>query len=60
VAEALVIDASLIVNHYRDSPDALSFLEPLLARGAAVLHPVVTLNDKHFKPIRGLSVVRPY
>jgi predicted nucleic acid-binding protein len=22
--------------------------------------PLVTLNDKHFKPIRGLSVVRPY
>ena len=22
--------------------------------------PLVTLNDKHFKPIRGLSVLRPY
>jgi predicted nucleic acid-binding protein len=22
--------------------------------------PVVTLNDKHFSPIRGLAVIRPY
>jgi predicted nucleic acid-binding protein len=22
--------------------------------------PLVTLNDRHFKPIRGLSVIRPY
>jgi predicted nucleic acid-binding protein len=50
---ALMIDLRL--SHKVDWPDCLI--------GATCLRlelPVVTLNDKDFRPIRGLQVIRPY
>jgi predicted nucleic acid-binding protein len=39
----------------------LGWPDCLIAAAALRLDlPLVTLNDKHFKPIRGLRVVRPY
>jgi predicted nucleic acid-binding protein len=129
VAEALVVDATVLIDHLRGHADATGYLSPLLARKAVALHPavhaevlcgardarhlralditlgsvrtirargddfvraldlvrshrlpsgigwadcliaatalrlrlpVVTLNDKHFKAVRGLRVIRPY
>jgi predicted nucleic acid-binding protein len=52
---ALAIMRRLFLAHSVSWPDgfiAATALRPGL--------PVVTLNDKHFRPIRGLRVVRPY
>jgi hypothetical protein len=41
VADALLIDASVIIDHLRGEANATGFLVPLLARGIARLHPAV-------------------
>jgi tRNA(fMet)-specific endonuclease VapC len=129
VADTLLLDSSITIDHLRGHPDATAFLAPLFLRGRVSLHPVVlaellsgardlahmrsidaslrsipvirvrpndfdtamnllrsfrlstrigwpdcliaatalrldvpfvTLNDKHFRPIRRLKLIRPY
>ena len=129
MADALLIDSTVLIDEQRGEARARAFLEPLLTRGAALIHPVsaaealagvndrrelaaldelvarfklahtrhtdftaaiayvrlfalshrvgwpdcliaatalrlrlpvVTVNDRHFRVLRGLSVIRPY
>ncbi len=129
MAEALLIDSTVLIDEHRGDARARTYLEPLLVGGAGLIHPVsagevlggakdrtelaaldqlvarfrlahakhvdftaalgfvrqftlshrigwpdcliaatgirlglpvVTVNDKHFRVIRGLSVIRPY
>lgn len=54
-------DASLnLLRTYRLST-GIGWADCLIAATALRLDiPFVTLNDKHFRPIRGLTIIRPY